>query len=54
MSEVKLNTEIHNVEVIDNEWICNVHKDTILEFHSMSFNYEYYCCPKCGNYIKVD
>lgn len=54
MSEVKLNREIHNVEIIDNEWMCNEHPDTILEFHHLSSQYEYYACPKCGNYIKVD
>ena len=54
MSEVKLNREIHDVVVLDNEWMCNEHPDTILEFHHMSNQYEYYACPKCGNYIKVD
>lgn len=50
----KLNNQIHNVKVIDNEWVCNIHEDTILVFHSMSSQYEYYSCPKCGNYIKVN
>ena len=54
MSEVKLNREIHNVVVLNNEWMCNEHPDTPLEFHHMSSQYEYYACPKCGNYIKVD
>ena len=42
MSEVKLNREIHNVVVLDNEWMCNEHPDTILEFHHLSSQYEYY------------
>lgn len=58
MSEVKLNREIYNVSMkeIDgeNHWMCNEHPDTVLEFYDMDNNYEYYACPKCGNYIKVD
>ena len=54
MSEIKLNREIYNVVVLDNEWMCNEHTDTPLEFHHLSSQYEYYACPKCGNYIKVD
>ena len=54
MAEVKLNREIYEVVVIDNEWMWDEHPDTILEFHHMDNNYEYYACPKCGNYIKVD
>ena len=54
MSEVKLNREIYDVKIVDNEWMCNQHPDTILEFHHLSSQYEYYACPKCGNYIKVD
>ena len=54
MAEVKLNREIYEVVVLDNEWMCNDHPDTILEFYDMDNNYEYYACPKCGNYIKVD
>ena len=56
--QVKLNRQIYQVEVkeIDGttEWMCNEHPDTVLEFHHMSSQYEYYACPKCGNYIKVD
>lgn len=54
MSEVKLNREIYNVEIVDNEWVCDVHTDTILEFYCLTHHHEYYACPKCGNYIKVD
>ena len=54
IAEVKLNREIYEVVVIDNEWMCDEHPDTVLEFHHMSNQYEYYACPKCGNYIKVD
>ena len=53
-NEVKLNHEIYDVVVVDNEWMCDKHKDTPLEFHHLSASYEYYACPKCGNFIKVD
>ena len=52
--EIKLNHQIRDVKVVNNEWMCNVHKDTQLDFHHMTGQYEYYACPKCGNYIKVD
>ena len=53
-NEVKLKREIYSVVVLDNEWMCDEHPDTPLEFHHLSSQYEYYACPKCGNYIKVD
>lgn len=52
--KIKLNREIRNVKVENNEWMCDEHPDTVLEFHHMTNQYEYYACPKCGNYIKVD
>lgn len=52
--KVKLNLEIREVKVVDNEWMCDEHPDTVLEFYKLTQQYEYYACPKCGNYIKVD
>lgn len=54
MSEVKLNREIYNVVVLDNEWMCNEHPDTQLEFHHLSSQYEYYACPKCGQLMNFN
>lgn len=54
MSEVELNKQIWDVVVLDNEWMCDEHPDTVLEFHHMDHSYEYYACPCCGNYIKVN
>lgn len=54
MSDIKLNNIIRNVKIINNEWVCNEHPYIILEFYDMDNNYEYYACPECGNYIKVD
>lgn len=50
----KLKDEIFDVQIVDNEWMCNNHPTVPLAFYKLTPSYEYYACPECGDYIKVD